>query len=110
VRKLNEGAGDYRITFSFDGTFEESSCGAYDLNTFFVDDTEIIVPLEEEIAAAAAAEGDDGESPGGGAVGMLDTPNNLTYMDVRIHERGGGGGGGGSGGGSGGGGGGGNDR
>jgi hypothetical protein len=101
VRKLNDdGAGDYRITFYLDDT-----CPAV-LNTYFTGGvTEIIQPSEEEIAAAAAAEGDDGESPGGGAVGVLDTVNNLTYIDVRILERGGGGGGGGSGGGGGGGGG-----
>ena len=97
-------AGDYRATFSFDQT-----CGTVYLNTFFVDGiTEIIVPLEEEIAAAAAAEGDDGESPGGGAVGVLvpyddlTGEGNLTYMDVRILPRGGGGGNGGGGNGGGG--------
>jgi len=117
VRKLHDntlnekGAGNYRITFSFD-----ESCGAVDLNTYFVDGvTEIIVPLEEELEAAAieaamsdpqiartlitAAEAE--ESEGGGAVGVLDFDNNLTYMDVRILERSGGGGGGGHGGGGG---------
>jgi len=90
VRRLNEGAGDYRITFSFDDT-----CGGTTINTFFVDGvTEIILPLEEDVAAAAAEEG---ESPEGGAVGVLDFGNNLTYMDVRILERGGGGGGNGGG-------------
>jgi hypothetical protein len=93
VRQLNDmyggtAAGDYRITFSLDEV-----CGEADINTYFVDGvTEIIVPLEEEVAAAAAEEG---EEPGGGAVGVLDFDNNLTYMDVRILERGGGGGGGG---------------
>ena len=98
VRQLNDGAGDYRITFSFD-----ESCGAAALNTYFVNEvTEIIVPLEEDLAAAAAEEGDDGESPGGGATGVLVPAEfdedgfliggNLTYMDVRILERGGGGG------------------
>ena len=96
VRKLNEGAGDYRLTFSFDQV-----CGSAELNTHFVDGvTEILVPLEEEILTAAAEEG---EEPGGGAVGVLRTDLNLTYMDVRILERGGGGGGGSGGGGGGGG-------
>ena len=60
------------------------------LNTFFVDGfTEIMVPLEEEGEAQAYAE----ESTGGGATAVLDFENNLTYIDVRILERGGGGGG-----------------
>jgi len=100
VRSLNEGAGDYRITFSFD-----QNCGPVSLNTFFDGNTEIMVPLEEEVVAAAAEEG---EEPGGGATGVL-VPvefdgetgeligGNLTYIDVRILERGGGGGGGGGG-------------
>ncbi len=87
VRKLNDGAGDYRITFSFD-----DSCNGIPLNTFFVDNfTSIIQPLEAE------------SSEGGGATGVLDYSNNLTYMDVRILQRssGGGNGGGGNGGGGG---------
>ena len=88
VRRLNEGAGDYRITFSLNAT-----CGTATLNTHFVDGiTEILVPLEEEVLTAAAEEG---EEPGGGGTGVLDFDNNLTYMDISIHERGGGGGGGG---------------
>ena len=90
VRKLHDdalnesGAGDYRLTYSFDET-----CGTASLNTFFVDGvTQIMVPLEVEEAALE-------EEPGGGAVGVLRTDLNLTYMDVRILERGGGGGGGG---------------
>ena len=52
----------------------------------------------EEVTEAIAAE--EGEEPGGGAVGVppsmtLNLSNNLTYIDVRILERGGGGGGGG---------------
>ena len=83
-------AGDYRITFSFDQT-----CDTATLNTFFVaDTTQIMVPLEEEVLVAAAEEG---EEPGGGATAVLRTDLNLTYMDVRILERGGGGGGGGGG-------------
>ena len=101
VRRLNEGAGDYRLTFSFDAAAGSGPA----LNTFFIEGTtDIIVPLEEELLAAAAEEG---EEPGGGAEGVLDFAHNLTYMDIRILERTGGGGGGGkpSGGGGGGGGG-----
>ncbi len=107
VRQLHDdalntsGAGDYRITFSFD-----EACGLADLNTFFVDGvTQIMVPLEEEIVTAAAEEG---EEPGGGATGVLVPADfdgetgeliggNLTYIDIAILERGGGGGGGGGG-------------
>ena len=93
VRQLNDqivnggtAAGDYRITFSLD-----EFCGTALINTFFVEgETEILVPAEEVTEAIAAEEG---EEPGGGAVGVLDFDNNLTYMDVRILERGGGGGG-----------------
>jgi len=96
VRRLNDmtggtAAGDYRLTFSFD-----EACGGYTLNTYFTDGiTEIMVPLEEELLVAAAEEG---EEPGGGGTSYLDFENNLTYMDISIHERGGGGGGGGGGG------------
>ena len=109
VRKLNDltgipltAAGDYRITFSFD-----EFCGTVGLNTDFVDGTtEIMVPLEEEIIEQVAlAEADDSGDDGGGT-GVLKGDLNLTYMDVRILERGGGGGGGGGNNGGGGGGGG----
>lgn len=88
VRKLNDGAGDYRITFNLD-----EGCPA-GLNTFFTDEfgnpvTEIVQPLEE----AVAAESDEGGDTGGG-VGIMDYENNLTFIDIRILERGGGGGGG----------------
>ena len=92
VRNLNDdtggtAAGDYRITFSLDQV-----CGTAALNTFFVDGvTGIMVPAEEEVVVTAE-EGEDGGSDTGGAVGVLDFANNLTYMDVRILERGGGGG------------------
>jgi hypothetical protein len=105
VRKLNEGAGDYRLTFSFD-----EACGTASLNTYFIEGiTELKVPIEEELAMAAlAAEGDD-EGDTGGGVPVIDYPHNLTFIDISILERGGGGGGdggGGKGGGGGGGGGG----
>jgi len=91
VRQLNdavvnggEAAGDYRITFSLD-----QQCGTAALNTFFVDGvTGIMVPAEEVVVEAA--EGDDGGSDTGGAVGVMDFANNLTYIDVRILARGGG--------------------
>jgi len=96
VRKLNEGAGDYRITFSFD-----ANCPTVALNTFFVDGvTQIMVPLEEELLVAAAEEG---EEPGGGGTPSLNFTNNLTFIDITILERGGDGGGGGKKGGGGGG-------
>lgn len=97
VRKLNDkivnqglADGDYRITFSLDG-----SCG--ELNTDFVEPVEgvnpgtrIVVPLETE-EVIVTAEG--GETVSNGAVAKLDYENNLTYIDVRIHNRSGGGGG-----------------
>jgi len=84
VRKLNEGAGDYRITFSFDQT-----CDTASLNTYFVDGvTDILLPLETEEEVTIEAEPVEG-----GATAILDTDLNLTYIDVRILERGGGGGG-----------------
>lgn len=87
VRRLNEGAGDYRITFSFDQV-----CDTVNLNTFFTPGvTEIILPEEEEESTLVASDDEGGESPVGGATAMLDTLNNLTYIDVRITERSGGG-------------------
>ena len=79
-------AGDYRLTFSFD-----NNVVGVPLNTFFTQGTQIIVPLEVEVAAEAIeAEADDSGDEGGGT-GVLDHANNLTYIDVRILERGGGG-------------------
>jgi len=90
VRKLNDGAGDYRVTFSFDET-----CGSATRNVAFGENvTQIMVPLEEEEVVVASEEGDDGGDTGGAAA-VLDTTNNLTYIDVRILERSGGGNGGG---------------
>lgn len=105
VRKLNEDAGYYRITFSFDET------GGPNLNTAFDNLTEILLPIEEEededheLIASKDDEGDSGEGSRGG-IGIIDVQNNLTYMDVLIIKKtsgsgGGGGGGGHSGGGSG---------
>ncbi len=102
VRKLNDptgtpptAAGDYRVTFSFDGT-----CGTTTLNTYFIDGvTQIMVPLETVVEASIEAEVSAEEEPGGGAVAVLVPAQydefgnliggNLTYIDVRILERGG---------------------
>ncbi|HSO89124.1 MAG TPA: hypothetical protein VLQ91_21405 [Draconibacterium sp.] len=82
-------AGDYRITFSFD-----DNVVGVPLNTFFIEGTKIVVPLEEVVAAEVIeAEADDTGDEGGGTA-VLDHAHNLTYIDVRILERGGGGGGG----------------
>lgn len=98
VRQLNDdtpaedsnirtAAGDYRITFSFDET-----CGSVGLNTYFSNGiTQIVVPSAEAIAAALAVTEEAGDV--GGGVAKIDYPNNLTYIDVRILEKGGGGGG-----------------
>ena len=102
VRQLNDGAGDYRITFSLDGT----NCNQV-LNTDFAPgETFIIVPEEEEEEEVIIA----AEPAGDGGISYLDTANNLTYIDIHIFTkkggstpRGGGGGGGGGGGSSGGG-------
>lgn len=76
VRKMNEGDGYYRITFSFDDTTN--------LNTFFDNNTEILLPIEEEeVVGASEDEGDSGEGSRGG-VGIIDFQNNLTYMDILI--------------------------
>jgi len=85
-------AGDYRITFSLDPTYNNTG-GV--LNTFFVNGiTNIILPLEVEIAAALAEIEAEESGDEGGGTGVLDFNNNLTYIDVRILERSGGGGGG----------------
>jgi hypothetical protein len=78
------GAGDYRLTFSFDQT-----CGAVDLKTYFEEGiTEIMVPLEtEEAVDGALATAEASEEPVAGAEAVLDTEHNLTYIDVRILER-----------------------
>jgi len=101
VKKMNEGVGYYRITFSFDGF------GPVGLNTEINETTEILIPIEEEILAAIALdeEGDDGGDTGG-ATPVIDEIHKLTYIDVFITEKqrgnGGGNGGGNSGGGNGG--------
>lgn len=68
---LNEGEGHYRLTFSFDGTAGET--------TAFDDNTEILLPVEEDLLL---------EPPSDGGTAILDIPNNLTYIDVLIGEPG----------------------
>jgi hypothetical protein len=81
VRKLNDGAGDYRITFSIDSA---ADCNVEQLNTYFTEGvTEILLPDEEDVTLLS----DTGEAPVGGGEAKLDFNNNLTYIDVRILER-----------------------
>lgn len=93
VRRLNEGEGFYRITYSFDEVG-----GVVPLNTFFDESTEIIVPIEEFArSTSSVVEGQKG------GLAVVDVGNNLTYMDILIVKNTGGGGGGNGGGGNGGG-------
>ncbi|MCP3176890.1 hypothetical protein MJO47_07210 [Desulfuromonas sp. KJ2020] len=108
VRSLNdaivnggEAGGDYRITFSLDETCGTDTSGAtVTLNTFFEaasgDDpgTRILLPVEEETTGGEVVIAEEENNPTVGAEAVLDFINNLTYIDVRILERGGGGGGG----------------
>jgi hypothetical protein len=88
VKKENEGDGHYRITFALDANY----CSA-PLNTFFNENTEILVPVEEEVTI-------EEEPSGEGGLTYLDPANNLTYIDIIIEEgKGQGGGGNGPGGG-----------
>lgn len=104
IKKLNEGTGSYRITYSFDETVEGPTVSV--LNTFLTN-AEILLPIEEEPDdetsakdAVSTAEGDESEK---GGVGVLLGGQNITYMDIRIVGKTTGGGGGNSGGGNGGG-------
>lgn len=94
VRQLHDitdgtAAGDYRLTFSLDET-----CGTVQRNTAINDQTRIVVPLEEEVVTAALTV-ETASTDEGGGVAVIDSANNLTYIDVRILDRSGGGGGGG---------------
>lgn len=80
-------AGDYRLTFSFD-----NNVVGVPLNTFFTQGTQIIVPLEVEVAAEVIEAEADNSGDEGGGTAVIDIANNLTYIDIRILERGGGGG------------------
>ncbi|HSN08172.1 MAG TPA: hypothetical protein VLS85_03995, partial [Hanamia sp.] len=73
TRTLNDGAGEYRITFSFDGIEAGTP-----LNTFFTNNTGIIG--SSEIVAA---------EEGAGNTAHIDATNNLTYIDVALTGRGG---------------------
>lgn len=95
LKKMNDGVGYYRITFSFD-----DGTSGWDLNTKFNESTSIMVAEEETDVSTAADDGDGGDEVNndtGGGIAYLDIPNNLTYMDVYIGEkqRGAGGGNGG---------------
>lgn len=78
VRKMNDGIGYYRLTFSFDNQLG--------LNTFFDSDTEILLPIEEEVVLESD---DSGEGDRGGIAVMypLDDGTYLTYMDILIIDR-----------------------
>ncbi len=79
VKQMNEGVGYYRMTFSFD---DDGASGAT-LNTFFDENTQIIVPIEEDVEKAVAEAEDEGGDTGGGTA-VKDVDNNLTYIDVYI--------------------------
>jgi hypothetical protein len=94
VKTMNDGVGDYRVTFSLD----DANCSTSTLNTFITAATEIIVPEEEEAEVTVTS------APGEGGTAWIDGDNNLTFIDLRITLKetgkgGGGGGGGGNGGG-----------
>jgi len=77
VNQMNQGEGHYRLTFSFDE-------GAAGIGTAKFDEfTQIIVPEEE-----TTEEGKVTEAPGDGGIGVMDSSNNLTYMDVLIGQAG----------------------
>ena len=79
VNDLNEGEGHYRLTFSFDeGTPGIGTTGFNDL-------TEIVVPIEEEESTEAVQVQ---AAPSEGGIAIMDSSNNITYMDVLIGEAG----------------------
>lgn len=114
AREFDAEPADYRITFSLDAVHPNP---AVSLMTFMTDPvtgapvTEIVPMSEEESVESVVDLFDSGEpfalesedGTGGGGTAVIEHENNLTYMDVRILERGGGGGGGGGKGGGGGG-------
>lgn len=83
LKKLNEGTGYYRITYSFDDLAG--------LNTFITSATQFV----EDVIPTTEADEETGFTP------VLDSGNNLTYIDIYIGGRTTGGGGGNSGGGNG---------
>jgi hypothetical protein len=78
VAALGDGPGTYRLTFSFDGQNAPTPN-----NAFFDDQTQILLPVEEEETA------DKGEPVGGST--HIDLENNLTYVDLPIVRASGGG-------------------
>ena len=93
LRKMNDGVGYYRITFSLDAFGGKEV--VIPCNTFFTDGvTTIMLPVEEvsEEAASAVMESDGGEEPVMGGVAVIDFTNNLTYIDLNITEKASGGG------------------
>jgi len=85
VATTGDGMGTYRITFSFDDINAPQ-----DLNTFFDEFTQIMIPEPEEEVTAYSP---DKAEPTGG-ITYIDTVNNLTYIDQPITRAKGGGGGG----------------
>lgn len=89
LKKMNDGEGYYRITFSFD---ERGG------KTFFDSTTQIMVPVEEdpEDINEVVGEGDTGSEPDQGAEAHMWQDNNtgltVTYIDILItkQRRGGG--------------------
>ena len=79
VGSKNEGEGSYRLTFSFDEGDEALGTAKFD------EFTQIVVPIEEDTTEEGKT-AEDG--PGGGAGGIMDSTNNLTYIDVLIGEPG----------------------
>jgi len=73
--------GYYRLTFSIDPVCGGSATP----NTVFDDTTQIVVPAEEEAVTES--------EPGGGGTPVIDTANNLTYIDIFLYKKTGGGGG-----------------
>jgi hypothetical protein len=83
VQSLNEGAGDYRVTFSLD-----LACGAKKRNTLIDINTVLVQKLEDE---GGGGEASIMAEPVKGATAVLDYRNHLTYLDVRILPNRGGG-------------------
>ncbi|MDA9774715.1 T9SS type A sorting domain-containing protein [Algibacter sp.] len=83
VGDMNEGEGYYRLTFSFDEGDEAIGTAKFD------EFTQIIVAEEEDDEedhkTAKTTEITEG-GPGGGGIPVMDSSNNLTYIDVLIGE------------------------
>jgi hypothetical protein len=79
VRRLNDGIGYYRLTFSFDNQLG--------LNTFFDSATEILLPIEEEIIILESDDSEEGDRGGIAVMHALDDGTYITYMDILIIDR-----------------------